>query len=163
MLVGVVEAKVVGGGQHGGHHVGGGGVGVDRLTEAVEAIRLRTGGDRVAGQRQRRVGDAEVGRHDERHGGAHHRVPDRVPTVRRSDEGDRGVGHEHVVQRHGVRAGGPQAQGVQVGSMRSPAVLNGMAQCSTDGPSGASSHRMLVTSTSPTSQPLAGPLRAETT
>ena len=47
-----------------------------------------------------------------------------------------------------------------VSSMLTPSALNGTEQWITCGPSGASSQRMLVTSTSPTSQPLAGPLRA---
>ena len=50
----------------------------------------------------------------------------------------------------------------QVNSMLTPSAVNGTAQWSTCGPSGASSQRMLVTSTLPTSQPLAFALRAET-
>ena len=49
-----------------------------------------------------------------------------------------------------------------VRSMVTPSACIGIEQWSTCGPSGASSQRMLVTSTSPTSQPLAGPLRALT-
>ena len=50
----------------------------------------------------------------------------------------------------------------QVFSMETPSAASGTAQCSTLGPSGASSQRMLVTRTSPTSQPLAGDFLALT-
>ena len=69
-----------------------------------------------AGERDRplgrRLGHADVGRHDQRHRHAEHDGPDRVPHTGRPHERHGGIRHEHVLQHDRVRAGAAHAHRV---------------------------------------------------
>ena len=151
VLVGVVEAQVVARLDHGADGVlrGVRRLSIRPITGAESGRRTALGGerDRPLG---RGLGDADVHRHDQRHGDPEHGVPDRVPLAGRVGSSDTAASGTNTSSSTTVCEPVARMPIVShVSSMLTPSAANGTAKWITCGPSGASSQRALVTRMSP--------------
>ncbi len=157
--VGVVEVQVVGVEEHGAHGVGTRRVGVHHLAGELEHVVVAPAVGQVDGGVDGGVGDPDVGGHDD--GGAAprtvfhtgcHSVADRVSDTAMWARTRRRA--RRCASRWHAGRVCPRSRS------RTPSAVNGIPKWITLG--SVSSQWMLVTRRSPTSQPLAGALRALT-